>query len=360
MADAVLTNPIAISRPRSGSYRFYYVAIAVAAAILFLLELGIGSVYIPLSDVVQILGGGEASRQVWEPIVLQFRLPRALNAALSGAALGVCGLLLQTLFRNPLADPYVLGIIHGGRFGVACLVVAMGAAGDALIRKLGPFGDAGLALASAVGSLAVIGALMAIAKRVSTVTLLIVGLMIGYLSIGLVSVVLHFTDETQARVFSAWDDGSFAGITGSQLRLLLPLVAVGIAVAQFLVKPLNALLLGENYARTLGLPVEKARIAAFAITALLVGAVTAYCGPIAFLGIVTAHLCRLLFRTSDHTILMPAVVLMGPALALGADLVTHLPWSKHVFHLNAVNGLVGAPIVLWVLLTRKNARSLEL
>lgn len=239
-------------------------------------------------------------------------------------------------------------------------VVAMGAAGDALVRKLGRFGDAGLALASAFGSCLVIGALMVIAKRVSTVTLLIVGLMFGYLSVGLVSVVLHFTDETQARVFQSWDDGSFAGITASQLRLLLPLVVIAVAAAQFLVKPLNALLLGESYARTLGLSVEKARVAAFAVTALLVGAVTAYCGPIAFLGIVTAHLCRLLFRTSDHRILMPAVVLMGPALALGADLVTHLPWSKHVFHLNAVNGLVGAPIVLWVLLTRKNARSLEL
>jgi iron complex transport system permease protein len=360
MADVALSTPLAIPRPHGPRYGIYYLAIAVVAAILFLLELGIGSVYIPLSEVVTILTGGAASRDVWEPIVLQFRFPRALNAAVSGAALGVCGLLLQTLFRNPLADPYVLGIVHGGRFGVACLVVAMGAAGDALIRKLGPFGDVGLALAAALGSCAAIGFLMIIARRVSTVTLLIVGLMIGYLSIGLISVVLHFTDETQARVFQSWDDGSFAGITASQLRLLLPIVLAGVAVAHFLMKPLNALLLGESYARTLGLSIEKARMAAFAVTAALVGTVTAYCGPIAFLGIVTAHLCRLLFRTSDHRILMPAVVLMGPALALAADLVTHLPWSKHVFHLNAVNGLVGAPIVLWVLLTRKNARSLEL
>lgn len=360
MADVAIPTPVAISKPHSPPYGLFYAAIASVAAVLFLLELGIGSVYIPLSEVVRVLTGGEASRQVWEPIVLQFRLPRALNAAISGAALGACGLLLQTLFRNPLADPYVLGIVHGGRLGVACLVVAMGAAGDALIRKLGPLGDLGLALASALGSCAAIAFLMVIARRVSTVTLLIVGLMIGYLSIGLISVVLHFTDETQARVFQSWDDGSFAGITASQLQLLIPLVLAGIAVAHYLVKPLNALLLGESYARTLGLPVEKARVAAFGVTALLVGAVTAYCGPIAFLGIVTAHLCRLLFRTSDHRVLMPAVVLMGPVLALGADLVTHLPWSKHVFHLNAVNGLVGAPIVLWVLLTRKNARSLEL
>jgi iron complex transport system permease protein len=243
---------------------------------------------------------------------------------------------------------------------VACLVVAMGAAGDALIRKLGPLGDLGLAVASAAGSSLVILALVIIARRISTVTLLIVGLMLGYLSIGLIGVVLHFTDETQARVFQAWDDGSFAGITATQLRVLIPLAALGIGVGQALVKPLNALLLGENYARTLGLPVERARLIAFGATALLAGVVTAYCGPIAFVGIVTAHLCRLLFRTSDHRILMPAVVLMGPALALGADLITHLPWSKHVFHLNAVNGLIGAPIVLWVLLRRRNARSLEL
>lgn len=359
MADAALPSTKLLPTVTL-PYRIRYVGIAVTVAVLFLLELGIGSVYIPLNEVLQVLTGGDASRQVWEPIVLQFRFPRALNAIASGAALGACGLLLQTLFRNPLADPYVLGVVHGGRFGVACLVVAMGSAGDALIRKLGPFGDIGLAIASAFGSTLVILALMTIAKRVSTVTLLIVGLMIGYLSVGLISVVLHFTDETQARVFQSWDDGSFAGITASQLRILAPLVVLGAALAMALVKPLNALLLGENYARTLGLPVEKARLIAFGATALLAGVVTAYCGPVAFVGIVTAHLCRLLFRTSDHRVLMPAVLLIGPALALGADLITHLPWSKHVFHLNAVNGLIGAPIVLWILLARKNARSLEL
>jgi iron complex transport system permease protein len=172
MADVATSTPIAVPKLQGQPYGPYYAAIVGNAVLLFLLELAIGSVYIPLSDVVRILTGGEATRSVWEPIVLQFRLPGALNAAVSGAALGTCGLLLQTLFRNPLADPYVLGVIHAGRFGVACLVVAVGAAGDVLVRKLGRFGDIGLALASAVVSCLAIAFLILIARRVSTVTLL--------------------------------------------------------------------------------------------------------------------------------------------------------------------------------------------
>jgi len=203
-------------------------------------------------------------------------------------------------------------------------------------------------------------ALLWISRRVSTVTLLICGLMTGYLCEGLISVVLHFTDEFQAAAFSSWDDGSYAGITKSQLSLLAPTVLVGLAAALLLAKSLNALLLGESYAQTLGLPVAKARLLSFTCVAILSGAVTAFCGPIAFLGIIVAHLARALFRTSDHRVLMPAVILLGSLLALGADLITHLPWSKHFLHMNAVNGLIGAPIVLWTLLKQKQMKSLAL
>lgn len=346
--------------PELGARKLAYVLLAAGVAIFFLLELMIGAVHIPFGEVVTILTGGEAQRVTWDRIVLQFRLPRALNAMFSGAAIGACGLLLQTLFRNPLADPFVLGVVHGAKFGVALVVVIAGLAGNAFAQKFGWIGDLSLAAAAALGSTLLMLGILAISRRVSSVTILIVGLMLGYLCQGLISVVLHFTDETQARVFESWNDGSFAGITRVQLYILMPAVAIGLVLAHALVKPLNALLLGENYARTLGLPVGRARLLAFAATAILSGVVTAFCGPIAFLGIVVAHLCRGAFNTSDHRILMPAVTLMGALLALAADLVTHLPWSKHFLHLNAVNGLIGAPVVLWVLLRSRNGKALEL
>lgn len=360
MSDATLPFPQSAEWPRLGPRKLAYLLLLAGVALVFLLELMIGAVHIPLGQVLTILSGGEAERVTWDRIVLHFRLPRALNALFSGAAIGACGLLLQTLFRNPLADPFVLGVVHGAKFGVAIVVVVAGLAGNAFAQKFGWLGDLSLAAAAAAGSTLLMLAILALSRRVSTVTILIVGLMLGYLCQGLISVVLHFTDETQARVFESWNDGSFAGITQTQLRILIPAVLAGLALAHALVKPLNALLLGESYARTLGLPVGRARAVAFAATAILSGTVTAYCGPIAFLGIVVAHLCRGLFQTSDHRTLMPAVTLMGALLALSADLVTHLPWSKHFLHLNAVNGLIGAPVVLWVLLRSRNGRALEL
>ena len=337
-----------------------YSGLAAAIAVVFFLELTLGAVSIAWRDVIAALTGAEASSDVVRPIVRQFRFPRALNALFSGAALGACGLMLQTVFRNPLADPFILGIVFGARFGVALLTVITGTVGNALLYKYGFFGDFAMAAASAAGTVLVLGLLLALSQRVSTVTLLVAGLMLGYLFTGLVSVVMHFVDESQARAFEAWSDGSFAGATFQQLQILVPLVAAGLALAWLQVKALNSLLLGEGYARSLGLSVRRARMFTFLILAVLVGTVTAFCGPVAFIGIVTAHLCRLLFRTADHRILMPAVMLMGAFMALSADLITHLPWSRHFLHMNAVNGLIGAPIVLWALLDRRHARSLEL
>jgi iron complex transport system permease protein len=341
-------------------YAAVCIALLLACAMLFILELTIGSVAVPLNQVLRALTGSEVDRVAWSQIVVLFRLPRALNAILSGAALGTCGLMLQTLFRNPLADPYVLGLVHGARLGVALTVVFSGLAGATFYARYGIWGEAGLAMAAALGSALVMLCILAVSRRVSTVTLLISGLMFGYLAQGLISVAMHFTDDAQARVFESWNDGSFGGITRSQLQLLAPVVLLGLTSVFALVKPLNALLLGENYARTVGLPVNHARVWCFTVIAILAGTVTAFCGPVAFLGIIVAHLCRNLFGTSDHRTLLPAVAMMGAFIALMADLVTHLPWSKHFLHLNAVNGLIGAPIVLWVILKRKNARSLEL
>ena len=357
--SAVAADTIRL-RPPVNPRAVIYALLSVGVACVFFLELMIGPVRIPFADVLQALTGAHASRLSWERIVLFARLPRAVNAMFSGAALGTCGLLLQTLFRNPLADPYVLGTVQGARLGVAVLVVIAGVAGNTFSAKFGLMGEVTMAMGAAAGSTLLMLVLMAAARRVSGVTLLILGLMLGFLCLGLVSVVLHFTDEGQANVFQYWDDGSFGGATRNQLMVLIPIVILGISLAATLVKPLNAFLLGESYAETMGISVARVRLVAFSATAMLAGAVTAYSGPVAFLGLVVAHLSRGLLKTSDHRVLIPAAALMGGLVALTTDLVTHLPWAKHFLHLNAVNGLIGAPVVIWVILRRRGGRALEL
>jgi iron complex transport system permease protein len=349
---------VAVAHPVAARVGAYTILAAAAVAAL-LLELTIGAVRIPVLDVIRILAGAQVEHETWSSIVLSFRLPRALNALVSGAALGVCGLVLQTLFRNPLADPFVLGIMHGARLGVAVLVVVTGVAGTVFASRFGELGTASMSAAAALGAVGVLLLMLAVARRVSTVTLLIVGLLIGYVCIGLISVLLHFVDEVQARAFGQWEGGSFDGITRQQLLMLVPLTGLGIVMAHALAKPLNALLLGETYAATMGTSVARARVLAFICIGLLAGPVTAYCGPIPFLGLVAAHVARGLFQTSDHRVLMPAAALTGAALALTTDLVTHLPWSKHFLHLDAVIGMVGAPVALWVILRRRHMRALE-
>jgi iron complex transport system permease protein len=336
-----------------------YMLISGAAILAFLLELTVGAVSIPVSDVIAILAGQAARHDTWAQIVWSFRLPRAINALASGAALGVCGLVLQTLFRNALADPFVLGIMHGARLGVAVLVVVTGVAGSMFAVRFGDLGTAGMSIAAAAGAIGVLLVMLSLARRVSTVTLLIVGLLIGYVCIGLISALLHFVDEVQARAFTQWEGGSFDGITRQQLAVLLPLAGAGIVLAHSLVKPLNALLLGETYAATMGIGVARTRMLAFVCVGLLAGPVTAYCGPIPFLGLVAAHVARGLLQTSDHRLLLPAGAMTGAALGLATDLVTHLPWSRHFLHLDAVIGMIGAPVALWVILRQRHMRAVE-
>jgi iron complex transport system permease protein len=346
------------SRAGAGVWWFpLLVAIALAA---FVLELAIGAVRIPIGDVVTILLGGQGEQVTWSRIVLSFRLPRALNALISGAALGASGLVLQTLFRNPLADPFVLGIMHGARLGVAVLVVATGVAGVAFTQRFGEIGTWTLSAAAALGAIGVLLLMLAVARRVTTVTLLIVGLLIGYVCIGLISALLHFVDEVQARAFEQWEGGSFDGITSEQLLLMAPLLAAGLGLAYLLAKPLNALQLSEAYAGSMGVHVTRVRVLTFVCIGLLVGPVTAFCGAIPFLGLVAAHVARGVLQRSDHRVLLPAAALAGATLALVTDLVIHLPWAKHFLHLDAVIGMIGAPVALWVILRRKQMRALEL
>jgi iron complex transport system permease protein len=337
--------------------RFTLLTVLVVA--LFVAELCIGAVAIPLQDVLATLVSGDSSKAVWRNIVWEFRLPRAVNAAFSGAALGAAGVMLQTLFRNPLADPYVLGIVHGARLSAALLVVLTGVAGNAYLVRFGLIGDLGLAIASITGCVVVLTILSAVSTRVSVVTLLLVGLMLGYLCVGLINVSLHFIDENHAKAFKAWDDASFAGATWRQLMVLCPGVAIGLAFVMLLAKPLNAFVLGERYAASLGVSVRGAKLSVLAATGWFCGIVTAFCGPVAFVGLVAAQISRGLFGVSDHRVLLPASMLMGALVALAADLVTHLPLEHHIFHLNAVIGLVGAPVALFVLLRSRALRSWE-
>jgi iron complex transport system permease protein len=360
--DSFPAHPLGAEPPASTARGFSlaarYALCGLAIAVCFVGEITLGEVAVPMREVAAALTGGTVQEH-WHNIIVEFRLPRAINAAVSGVALGVAGLLLQTLFRNPLADPFVLGLIHGARLGAALIVVFAGVAGNALLLRWGLLGDVGLAIASVAGASLVLLGLNALAPRVATITLLIVGLMLGYLAVGLISVLLHFVDETQARAFTIWNDASFAGATPQQLMLLVPAVLVGLLATVALIKPLNALLLGERYAESLGIEVTWIKRGALLLVAWLSGVVTAFSGPVAFLGLVAAQLARGLFFSSDHRILVPGAALIGAALGLAADWVTHMPWSQHVFHLNAVIGLVGAPVALWVLLRSRAMRGFE-
>jgi iron complex transport system permease protein len=331
----------------------------LALVLAFALDLALGSVRIPLGQIFSILFGGGAEKESWEQIIVNYRLPRALTALCGGAGLAVAGLQMQTLFRNPLAGPFVLGINAGASLGVAAAVLAAGGlAGAGLISGLGLFGSLGAVVSAALGAALVFGLIVIVSRRVeSNMTLLILGLMFGHIAGAAVSVLLHFSAAEQIRVFVTWTFGSFAGVGWDQLRVLAPATLIGLAAAFLLVKPLNALLLGEAYARSMGLTVGRARLAILAGTSLLAGAITAFCGPIAFLGVAVPHLCRGLLDSSDHRLLVPATVLAGGGLALAADLVAQLPGSQAVLPLNAVTSLIGAPVIIWVILQRANLRS---
>jgi len=333
-------------------------ALVGALLLAFCLDLALGSVTIPLGNVVRVLLGGDADKETWNQIILSLRLPRALTAILAGSALAVAGLQMQTLFRNPLADPFILGISSGASLGVALAVLAAGVGESALLAGFDLLGDARLALAATLGAAAAFVLVVGVSRSVeSNVTLLIIGLMFGYATSAIVSILLHFSIAERIHAYVVWTFGSFSGVDWAQMRVLAPVVLVGLAVAGACVKPLNALLLGEAYARSMGLSIERARFVLIASTSLLAGAVTAFCGPIGFVGIAVPHLARGLLGTSDHRVLMPSVVLTGACVALLADLASQMPGTDTVLPLNSVTALLGAPVVIAVILRQRNLRT---
>lgn len=325
-----------------------------ALLIAFGLSLSLGSVHIPLPDVIAALFG-RGTDPTSASIITLIRLPKALTAVLVGIALSISGLQMQTLFRNPLSDPFVLGINAGASLGVALVVLFTGSVGATMLAGLSILGDFALVAAAGLGAASVLTAVLFISRKVQSVmTLLILGLMFGYATAAIVSILLYFSIPEQIQAYVIWTFGSFGGVTYRQLSVLFPAVLLGLGLAIPFVKPLNALLLGEHYAASMGVNVKRIRIGLLISASILTGSATAFCGPIAFLGLAVPHLCRSLFNTSDHRLLVPAVALLGATLALIADVIAQMPGTQTVLPLNAVTSLIGAPVVIYVILRRQN------
>ena len=360
MSTALLTAAPAVApvvrRSRTAGL---LLALLGLVALAFVLDIALGPVRIPLPAVVRILLGQPTDTPAWAFIVQQIRLPKALTALAVGSGLAVSGLQMQTLFRNPLAGPSALGLTAGAALGVAAVMMAGGSVvGSYTIRALGLGGSWGLVLAATTGAALVMGLVLVLSARVrDNVVLLIVGLMIASVTGAIVSLWQYFSAPEQIQEYLLWTFGSVGGVTGRQLAVLATVVAVGLGLAFASAKPLNALLLGENYARSMGLSVGRSRTLIIASTSLLAGAITAFCGPIGFVGLAVPHLVRALLRTADHRVLLPGSCLAGAALTLGCDCLAQLPGSQTALPLSVVTSLLGAPVVLWVVLRRSNIRS---
>lgn len=319
-----------------------------------LLNLVMGSVSIPFGEVFSILFGNDCESEVWQNIVMLTRLPQTLTAIACGAGLAVAGLEMQTVFQNPLAGPSVLGVSSAASLGVAFVVLLSGALGGSLMSQFGIMGNTALTLAAIMGSMLVMLLIVWLSRKVeSNVTLLIAGVMIGYIATAIIGVLKYFSSEEDIRAYVIWGLGSFARVTGGQVYVFCSLMAVLLPLTCLLVKPLNMLLMGERYATNLGLNVKRTRFLIITSAGIIIAIVTAYCGPIMFLGLAVPHISRGLFRTSDHRWLVPATILAGASLALVCNLIARLPGFEGALPINSVTALIGAPVALWVLLKRK-------
>ncbi len=332
-----------------------FFVLLVSIAVLLVVNLLLGTVRIPIAEILTILTGGEAD-EVATNIVMQSRLPQALTAIVAGAGLAVSGLQMQTVFRNPLAGPSVLGISNGSALGVAFVVLLSGRLGGVALSRLGYLGEAAMSVAAIVGALAVMLLILWVSGRVKgNVTLLIIGVMIGYLANAIIGVLKYLSPEEDVKSFVVWGLGSFSRVSGDEMLLFVCLMCVLLPLACLLVKPMNLMLLGERYAANLGLNIRRARMLVIISSGVLVAIVTAYCGPIMFIGLAVPHLARAVFRTSDHRVLMPATALSGAVLALLCNFVARMPGFEGALPVNSVTALVGAPVIAAVLFGRRKS-----
>ena len=330
-----------------------FIVLLCAIVVLLIVNLLIGTVKIPVGDICRILVGDD-SNEIWTNIIWKSRLPQALTAIMAGAGLAVSGLQMQTVFRNPLAGPSVLGISNGSALGVAFVVLLSGRIGGVALSRLGYLGDAAMSVAAIVGALAVMMLIVWISQKVKgNVTLLIIGVMIGYLATAIIGVLKFLSPEEDVKAFVVWGLGSFSRVSGDEMVLFVVLMAVLLPLSYLLVKPMNLLLLGDRYAQNLGLNVRRARLLVIVCSGVLVAIVTAYCGPVMFIGLAVPHLARALFRSSDHRLLLLATALCGAALALVCNLIARMPGFEGALPVNSVTALVGAPVIAAVLFHRR-------
>ena len=328
------------------------IAIVAVGALLFVLNLRFGSVPIPWSEFWDALKGGDTS--TYRAIILDYRLPQAITALLAGIGLSVSGLLMQTLFRNPLADPSLLGISSGASLGVALVVLVAGSFGGIAVSTMSLWSTFGVALAAFAGAFLVLLLILALSSRLrSMVSLVLVGIMIAYIAGSVTDILKFFSQKEGLHSFVIWGMGSFSNVSKAQLPFFAVAVAVG-AVASFLLfKTLNLLLLGERYAENLGVNIRRSSMLIILVSGFLTALITAFCGPIAFLGLAVPHIARFLFKSSDHKLLIPATAFLGMDLALFCNLIARLPSFEGNLPINSVTALIGAPIVLWVIFHRQ-------
>lgn len=319
---------------------------------LFLINISLGSISIPVKEVFNSLTGGVSSKETWEYIIINYRLPKAIAAILTGMGLAISGLLMQTLFRNPLAGPYVLGLSSGASLGVA--MVILGAAFLPSFLSTFLLSSYGIVIASSLGSFLVLLAVLVVSQQLrDTMAILIVGLMFGSLTSAIVGTLTYFSTAEQLQKYTFWSMGNLGNLSWTSISILSVCVSIGLLLSMFSIKPLNALLLGENYAKSLGLNYNKARLIIIFATSILAGSITAFAGPIAFVGLAVPHIAKLVFQTSNHTILFWSTLLFGASIMLICDSISQLPGSDITLPINAVTSIFGAPIVIWLLIRKR-------
>ncbi len=331
-----------------------YILLLSFLVFLFLGGLMYGAVSIPIEGVINILMGEPTGKPAWENIILQARLPQAVTALLAGASLAVSGLLLQTLFRNPLAGPSILGISDGANLGVAAIMLYFGGS-LGMITELPISGYLAVIMAAFVGAAIILGIIIWFSAKVkSNVMLLIIGIMIGYLASSLISILNYYASTDKVHAFVMWGLGNFSGVSLMQLPYFLLFSLLGLLLAILLIKPLNALLLGEMYAANLGIKIKRTRILILFCTGVLTATTTAFCGPISFIGLAVPHIARLLLGSSNHQLLVPVTMLAGACIALLCNILMVVPGANTILPLNAVTPLLGAPVIIYVIVNRKN------
>ena len=317
------------------------------------LNISLGQVRIPLKEVFKSLTGETASKDTWEYIIINFRLPKAITAILVGIGLSVSGLLMQTLFRNPLAGPYVLGLSSGSSLGVALVILGAAFLPQLVAEML--LSSYGIILASCLGSFLVLLLILIVSSRLrDTATLLIIGLMFSSFTAAIVSVLTYFSSAEQLQKFTFWSMGNLGNLSWQNILILGVTVAVGLLLSLISIKSLDTLLLGENYAKSMGLNIRKSRYIIIIATSLLAGSITAFAGPIAFIGLAVPHLAKLLFQTSNHKVLFGSTILIGAILMLFCDMISQMPGMEFTLPINAITSIIGAPIVIWLLVRKRS------